>query len=61
MSIVFPCITEKYKRGGWGVGVGGVAVKALEINFEILDKKRESKAAYEGKEIDLVAPVSNSF
>ena len=61
MSIVFPCITENYKRGAWGMGVGGVAVKALEINFEILDKKRESKATYEGKEIDLVAPVSNSF
>ena len=43
---------------GW---VRGVAVKALEINFEILHKERESKAAYEGKEIDLVAPVSNSL
>ena len=41
--------------------MGRLAVKALEINFEILDTKRESKAAYEGKEIDIVAPVSNSF
>ena len=42
MSIVFSCRTENYKRGGWGGGWGwGVALKALEINLEILDKDNQ--------------------